>query len=103
LMTDGGLLSTFGVPDLDRYYEHCVIGGPGAFVIPVNDWTLFPEAVRRKLILEIATGPTPEPWLTPDNRAIGGEIVKAAVTPGYDCQSGEKRWRGRMELWEDRN
>ena len=103
LMTDGGLLGTFGVPDLDRYYTHCVIGGPGAFVIPVNDWTHFPDAVRRKLVLEIAGAPAPEPWLWPP--AMGGqgpEVVRVAAEPAYDCQVGEKRWRGRMHIWEDR-
>lgn len=43
--TDGGLTA---------YYRDCVIGGPGSFVIPVTDINQFAEAVRRKLILEIA-------------------------------------------------
>ena len=30
--------SVFDVDDLDIYYTNCVIGGPGAFMIPVNDW-----------------------------------------------------------------
>ena len=29
--------------------EQNVIGGPGAFTMPVNDWSQFPEAIRRKL------------------------------------------------------
>src|SRR5690606_1419793 len=63
LMTDGGMTSAFDVPDLDEYYRHCVIGGPSAFLVPVNDWSQFPEAVRRKLVLEIAGQPFREPWL----------------------------------------
>jgi hypothetical protein len=39
---------------LDVYYEDCVIGGPGAFTIAVNHPSLFEEAIRRKLVLEIA-------------------------------------------------
>ncbi len=31
-----------------------MIGGPGAFVIPVRDRAQFKEAIRTKLILEIA-------------------------------------------------
>ena len=41
-------------PDLDRYYYDSVIGGPGAFVSPAQDFTTFAQALRRKLILEIA-------------------------------------------------
>ena len=39
---------------LDHYYEDCVIGGPGAFVIPVRSKEGFEEAIRMKLVLEIA-------------------------------------------------
>ncbi len=38
---------------LDRYYEDCVIGGVGAFAIPVRT-LVFAAALRRKLVLEIA-------------------------------------------------
>ena len=54
LMTRGGFTSVYDVNYLDRYYTDCVIGGPGAFMIPVNEWTQFPEAIRRKLVLELA-------------------------------------------------
>lgn len=40
--------------DLDVYYEECVIGGPGAFVISAHGFEVFGEAILRKLILEIA-------------------------------------------------
>lgn len=98
LMTDGGLISAFDVPDLDEFYTHCVIGGPSAFVIPVNDWSQFPEAVRRKLVLEIAGGHPRGPW-----QAGGGGVlpVVRVAGDGYDCQVGEKRWRGRTWNWDD--
>jgi Protein of unknown function (DUF1194) len=41
-------------PDLDRYYEQNVIGGPGAFMVVAHSYEAFAEAVRRKLIIEIA-------------------------------------------------
>jgi hypothetical protein len=44
----------FGASGLDDYYRDCVIGGPGAFMIPVASWEEFPEAVRRKLVLELS-------------------------------------------------
>ena len=44
-------------PDLDRYYEANVIGGPGAFVVAAKTYETFADAVRRKLVLEIAASP----------------------------------------------
>jgi hypothetical protein len=41
-------------PDLDRYYEQNVIGGPGAFVIAAKDFETFGDAILKKLIAEIA-------------------------------------------------
>jgi Protein of unknown function (DUF1194) len=41
-------------PDLDHYYADNVIGGPGAFVVPVANYDNFAEAVLQKLISEIA-------------------------------------------------
>lgn len=41
-------------PGLDRYYRDFVIGGPGAFMIPVKDYDNFADAVLKKLINEIA-------------------------------------------------
>jgi hypothetical protein len=41
-------------PDLDRYYQDFVIGGPGAFVVVARDYETFGEAILKKLITEIA-------------------------------------------------
>ena len=41
-------------PNLDRYYQACVAGGRGAFVIVVRSFRDFGAAMRRKLILEIS-------------------------------------------------
>ncbi|MSO71800.1 MAG: DUF1194 domain-containing protein [Alphaproteobacteria bacterium] len=46
--------SAFSLPDLDVYYEECVIGGTNAFVVAANGFESFSEAILRKLILEIA-------------------------------------------------
>lgn len=48
---------TFGRPPplpLDEYYRESVIGGPGAFVIVAEDFESFGNALKRKLIREIA-------------------------------------------------
>ncbi|MBM3523647.1 MAG: DUF1194 domain-containing protein, partial [Alphaproteobacteria bacterium] len=39
---------------LDRYYREEVIGGPGAFVLPAPDFSAFAQAIRAKLIRELA-------------------------------------------------
>jgi hypothetical protein len=41
-------------PNLDRYYQACVVGGRGAFVIVVRSFKDFLPAMRRKLVLEIS-------------------------------------------------
>ncbi len=41
-------------PDLDHYYSDNVIGGTGAFVVPVANYDNFADAVLKKLINEIA-------------------------------------------------
>ena len=82
LMTEDALSSIWGIPDLDAYYRNCVIGGPGAFLIPVESWAQFPAAVRRKLILEIADR---MPRAAP-------QVIKAQAQPPYNCLVGEELW-----------
>ncbi|HEV7252355.1 MAG TPA: DUF1194 domain-containing protein [Mesorhizobium sp.] len=91
LMTRGGYGSVFDVTELDKYYADCVIGGPAAFMIPVNDWPQFPEAVRRKLVLELADAPPTEEKLP---------VVLAQAEPQTDCLIGEKIWRDRYRRWD---
>jgi len=43
-------------PNLDRYYQDEVIGGPGAFMIVAKDFEDFAKAIETKLIREIAGG-----------------------------------------------
>lgn len=45
-------------PNLDKYYQACVAGGRGAFVIAVRSFRDFGAAMRRKLILEISENET---------------------------------------------
>ena len=78
----------FDIRDLDKYYKDCVIGGFGAFVIPVRSKSEFAPAIRRKLILEIA-------GLMPGS--IGeARIIRTQVSAPEersDCMIGEKLWR----------
>ncbi len=75
---------TMDIENLDIYYEDCVIGGPGAFVIPIREREKFIEATRTKLILEIA-GREPEPRVVP----------ASADKPRISCTIGEKMWQER--------
>ncbi|MBM3487283.1 MAG: DUF1194 domain-containing protein [Alphaproteobacteria bacterium] len=49
--------ANFGRPperDLDVYFENSVISGPGAFMVVVRSFEAFAEAIRSKLVREIA-------------------------------------------------
>jgi hypothetical protein len=41
-------------PDLDTYYFENVIGGPGAVMVPAENYESFADAILKKLIIEIA-------------------------------------------------
>jgi uncharacterized protein DUF1194 len=76
--------STMDIDNLDWYYEDCVIGGPGSFVVAIKDREKFKEAIRAKLLLEVA-GQTPERRLVP----------VAEKEPRVSCLIGEKIWQDR--------
>jgi hypothetical protein len=69
----------YSISNLDAYYKDCVIGGPGAFLIPVHDLSQFALAVRPKLLLEIAGQPL---------RLIQASDTRS--TQRMDCLIGEK-------------
>jgi hypothetical protein len=77
-------VGTMDLEDLDVYYEDCVIGGPGSFVIPIQEREKFIEATRTKLILEIA-GRQPEARIVP----------AASKAPRVSCTIGERLWQER--------
>jgi hypothetical protein len=57
----------------------CVIGGPGAFMIPVREKAQFAEAIRTKVVREIADAPRVPSLIQPaqaDQRAncLAGEL-----------------------------
>jgi len=73
---------------LDVYYEDCVIGGLGAFIVAVDDSANFAEAIRRKMVLEIASAPIVPPILTP--RAGVDAIPVQNNGTRIDCLVGER-------------
>ena len=84
----GAFNSRFYLPDLDKYYLGCVIGGPGAFLVVANSFEDFARAIRRKLILEIAGAPP-------------AGLIRASSPTGYvyprGCDIGERMWN----FWND--
>ena len=83
--------SMMDIDNLDVYYEDCVIGGPGAFVVPIHNREQFINATRTKLVLEVA------------GRQPKGKVIPASADkPRISCTIGEKmwqeRWGGRFDL-----
>ena len=77
-------VGTMDIENLDVYYEDCVIGGPGSFVVPIHEREKFIEATRTKLVLEIA-GRQPE----------GRVVPTSSQAPRISCTVGEKMWQER--------
>jgi hypothetical protein len=75
----------FDIDNLDEYYADCVIGGRGAFMLPITTREQFAEATRQKLLKEIAGDDTPP------------RLLKVGDAPGTDCMVGERFWRERYE------
>ena len=92
--------STMDIDNLDFYYEDCVIGGPGSFVVTIKDRDKFKEAIRTKLVLEVA-GRTPERPIVPvGGKGAAGELhdrredlagslgtVRGGASTAYRCSS----------------
>lgn len=80
-------------PNLDKYYQACVAGGRGAFVIAVRSFRDFGAAMRRKLILEISQDGT-EVKLAEDRLsqrtllrhiAAAQDTLPPTLRPGNNC------------------
>lgn len=74
-------------PRMDLYYERCVIGGPGAFLLAAENPEEFAPVVRRKLLLEVS-GREPAPRLRPVamepvNCLIGEDVRRELIDRYY--------------------
>ncbi len=81
---------------LDLYYEDCVIGGPDAFLLSVQAPEQLADAIRRKLMLEIAGR---APTLMPAQLAQHPPRADERNSPRIDCLIGEKT----RPAWLDEN
>lgn len=89
--------SAYDVEDLDEHYRDCVIGGSSSFMMVVRERSLFAEAIRNKIIREIAsrtdhpgTGQSEHQLLCRGESGLGADTVLAvrlsSRTPGvYRC------------------
>jgi hypothetical protein len=99
----------YDIDHLDRYYKHCVIGGPASFIVPVFDLKHLASTIRKKLVMEIA-GLEVAPDMAPIQFASAPDepqsekhgpakpgIVLAQLklpTAKTDCFAGEKAVNG---------
>ena len=67
---------------VDLYYRDCVIGGVGAFVLPVYEQGQLGQSIRRKLVLEIAA--------TADAARPRDPFVTVQGQAPTDCLIGER-------------
>ena len=78
-------------PTLDRYFTDCVIGGEGAFALPVLSVGDLGEAIRMKLLREL---------LAASEHGNGkGRFISAAAEPPSDCLAGEKERARRTDQY----
>jgi hypothetical protein len=85
IMVKAASYATMDIDNLDLYFEDCVIGGPGSFVVPIKERAKFKEAIRTKLVLEVADLP------------LEAELIPAQARPQtrIPCTVGEQLWRER--------
>ena len=77
-ITVNGLVIVNEEQQLSRYYRERVIGGPGAFVLQVNDFEDFARAMRMKLIREIEIA-----MAAGSSAADGSGVLRSGPDPGY--------------------
>ncbi len=76
-----GYSSAFDIDKLDDYYADCVIGGPGAFMNVITERDQFRDAIRSKILREVA-------------QATMSDAPSGPARPGRsDCMVGERLWR----------
>lgn len=83
----------FDIPNLEAYYRDCVVGGPGAFLVPARDKDQFRDAIKTKILLEVA-------GLEPDAgegfAGTAARVIPAQDAARTDCLAGETQWQDRM-------
>jgi len=76
--------SGWEVENLDQYYRECVIGGQGAFMVPVREREQFSQTIRTKLVREIA--------------GLAAQVQPVQASPPVNCLAGRPAW----DYWPNR-
>lgn len=89
IVTEADKFDVYYLPDLDKYYEGCVIGGPGSFIQVAHGFEDLARALRRKLLLEISQAAPPSNPLLIKVAASSQRSSKHAI---YEkgCDIGER-------------
>lgn len=92
IMTPADQFDIYYLPDIDKYYAGCVIGGQGSFIQVAHGFEDLERALRRKLILEISDATPSRPLL----RKVAA--VVPPPHPAYDkgCDIGERMRFGQL-------
>jgi hypothetical protein len=73
----------YDIPDLDLYYRDCVIGGLGAFMMPVREAAEFATAIRTKIVREVSDTTTAGPRVLPTQAFSVGRCATVSRHRGY--------------------
>jgi hypothetical protein len=94
IMINNTRRSAFDMDDLDEYYEDCVIGGPGSFMIKITERDQFVPATRHKILREVADNRAPLPGAF---RVIPVNTTDEEKPPRrkINCRIGERQWEER--------
>ena len=87
IVTEADKFDVYYLPDLDKYYAGCVIGGPGAFIQVANGFADLARALRRKLVLEISDAGKPDPLLV---KVAAGPRTSGRIVYERGCDIGER-------------
>lgn len=78
-------LGALDIDNLDEFYEDCIIGGPGSFMVAIKDRDKFKDVIRTTLLREVA-----------EQRQQ--QEAAPAKAPRVSCMIGEKLWNDRWGI-----
>jgi hypothetical protein len=84
-------------PDLDKYYDACVVAGKGSFLVVVKRFKDFGQAMRRKLVLEISSNESQIRQAIRElrtNPLLKKVATGAATAPQLQLRGGTKLYPG---------
>jgi hypothetical protein len=88
-----------GRTPIERYFDECVVGGPGAFTMTVSGIASFETSIRDKMVLEIAgqdSSGSRVSVASPPKDDTQGSLVQIAAMPQGELCDRWHRLRGRL-------